>query len=253
MGPCCAVYGRMCICLFFVFSSRRRHTRCALVTGVQTCALPICVHGHVLDTPSTERSPYAPGDLYQETKMQAEQACLSEMRKPGMEIVVVRPCSIYGPGDLRMLKMFRMLAKGRFIMLGPCRENFHAVYIDDLVDGFVKTMETEGIAGETFILGGQRYVPLREFVAEAARAVGAPPPMIRLPYNLFYAGAAVCEAVCVPLKVEPPLHRRRVRFFKNNRAFSIQKARDLLDYAPAVDLGEGMGRTVAWYREQGYL
>src|SRR3546814_11459430 len=52
----------------------------------------IGVHGHVLDTPSTERSPYAPGDLYQETKMQAEQACLSEMRKPGMEIVVVRPC-----------------------------------------------------------------------------------------------------------------------------------------------------------------
>src|SRR3546814_7403239 len=54
----------------------------------------IGVHGHVLDTPSTERSPYAPGDLYQETKMQDEQACLSEMRKTGMEIVVVRPCSI---------------------------------------------------------------------------------------------------------------------------------------------------------------
>src|SRR3546814_19779236 len=114
-------------------------------------------------------------------------------------------------------------------MLGPFRENFHAVYINDLVNGFVKTMETEGIAGETFILGGPRYVPLREFVAEAARAVGAPPPMIRLPYNLFYAGAAVCEAVRVPLKVEPPLHRRRVRFLTNNPAFSLQQATHLLD------------------------
>src|SRR3546814_16590284 len=85
----------------------------------------IGVHGHVLATPSPERSPYAPGDLYQETKMQAEQACLSEMRRPGMEIVGVRPCSIYGPGHLRMRQMFRLLAKGGVRLLGTCSQNFH--------------------------------------------------------------------------------------------------------------------------------
>src|SRR3546814_17767286 len=71
----------------------------------------IGVHGHVLDTPSTERSPYAPGDLSQETKMQTEQDCLSEMRKPGREIVVVRACSLYGLGDIRMPTRFRMMAR----------------------------------------------------------------------------------------------------------------------------------------------
>jgi nucleoside-diphosphate-sugar epimerase len=57
----------------------------------------------------------------------------------------------------------------------------------------------------------------------------------------------------VPFGVEPPLHRRRVRFFKNNRAFDIAKARQRLGYDPKVSLTEGMSRTVAWYREEGLL
>lgn len=214
----------------------------------------IGVHGHVQATPADESSPYNPGDLYQLTKMQAEQLCLAHAGDgTGMEMVILRPCSMYGPGDLRMLKMFRMLEKRTFLMLGPCRENFHAVYIDDVVDGFMRALTASGVDGETFILGGPEYVPLRDYVAASAQAVGAPLPWLKLPYWPFFAASAVCEAVCVPLRIEPPLHRRRLRFYANNRAFSIQKARNLLGYAPAVSLQEGLARTVTWYREHGYL
>ena len=138
-------------------------------------------------------------------------------------------------------------------MLGPGRENFHAVYIDDLIDGFIQVGFTPGLGGETFIVGGPSYLPLADYVATAARAVGATPPRIRLPYWPVYAASAICEGICVPLRIEPPLHRRRVRFFRNNRAFSIQKARDRLGYTPRVDLDEGMRRTVDWYRAHGHL
>ena len=213
----------------------------------------IGVHGHVHNTPADEKAPYNPGDLYQSTKMQAEELCLARAGRCPMEIVVARPCSQYGPGDLRMLKLFRMLEKRHFLMLGPCRENFHAVYIDDVVDGFLRLITTPGIDGEAFILGGPDYQPLQEYIASAARAVGAPPPSLRLPYWPFYAASVVCEAACVPLRIEPPLHRRRLRFFRNNRAFSLCKARDVLGYQPRVSLEEGFARTVAWYREHGYL
>jgi dihydroflavonol-4-reductase len=213
----------------------------------------IGVHGDVQHTPADETAPYAPGDLYQETKMLAERACLERATNSGMEIVVVRPCSIYGPGDLRMLKMFKMLARRTFVVLEPCDANFHAVYIDDLVEGFIRAMRTPDIAGEAFIIGGPRYLPLRDYIDTAARAVGAPSPAIRLPYELMDAAAGVCERLCVPLRVRPPISRRRVRFFKNNRAFSIAKARERLDFVPKVGLDEGTRRTVAWYREQGYL
>jgi nucleoside-diphosphate-sugar epimerase len=64
---------------------------------------------------------------------------------------------------------------------------------------------------------------------------------------------ALCEAVCVPLRIEPPLHRRRVDFWTKSRAFSIEKARRLLGYDPKVDVDEGVARTVAWYRQAGWL
>jgi nucleoside-diphosphate-sugar epimerase len=61
------------------------------------------------------------------------------------------------------------------------------------------------------------------------------------------------EAICVPLGLEPPLHRRRVDFWTKSRAFTIDKARRLLGYAPKVDLEEGVARTAAAYREAGWL
>ena len=213
----------------------------------------IGVHGHVNSTPANEESPYNPGDLYQETKMEAELVCHDLMKQDEMDITIIRPCSMYGPGDMRMLKMFKMLVKHKFFLVGPCKEHFHAVYIDDIVNGFLRAIRTPGVGGETIIIGGKDYVPLEDYIATAAKAVGTPKPTLRFPYWMFYFAAVVCESICVPLGIEPPLHRRRVRFYKNNRAFSIDKARKILQYEPKVDLEEGMRRTVKWYREHGYL
>lgn len=213
----------------------------------------IGVHGDVRDTPASEDAPFGPGDLYQETKLEAELLVRGAVGRWPMEIVVVRPTSMYGPGDMRMLKMFRMLSKRTFFKVGPCRENFHAGYIDDIVDGFLKAAATPGISGEVFFIGGASYLPLDDYIDTAAKAVGAPRPFLRFPYLLLHSAAWLCERIFVPLGLEPPLHIRRVRFFRNNRAFSIEKARRVLNYSPQVSLEDGMRRTVDWYRAQGYL
>ena len=234
-------------------------TRCVLETartagvGRFVHCSTIGVHGHIASTPADETTAFGPGDLYQSTKLEAETLAREAIGSSPMEVVILRPCSIYGPGDLRMLKMFRMLERGRFFTLGPCRENFHAVYIDDLVAGFFIALEKDGIDGETFILGGPSYLSLWDYLCTAAEAVGSRPPWIRLPYGPFYGLSVLCEKVCLPFGIEPPLHPRRVRFFKNNRAFSIEKARTRLGYDPSIELAEGMRRTVAWYRSEGLL
>lgn len=214
----------------------------------------IGVHGHVRITPGDEESPFNPGDLYQSTKVEAEELVRAAMGgHESMEVVIVRPCSMYGPGDMRMLKMFRMLRKRRFLLVGSCQENFHAVYIDDIVEGFVRALTEPAAARQAFIIGGSGFLPLKEYLTVAAAAVGSKPPWIRLPYWPMYWASALCEMLCVPFGIEPPLHRRRIRFFRNNRAFRIDKARRELGYAPAVPLEEGMRRTANWYAEKGYL
>jgi dihydroflavonol-4-reductase len=79
------------------------------------------------------------------------------------------------------------------------------------------------------------------------------PPSVKLPVWPFWLAGAACEAVCVPLGIEPPLYRRRVDFFTKSRAFDISRARAELGFAPQVGLSAGIQKTLAWYREHGWL
>jgi nucleoside-diphosphate-sugar epimerase len=211
------------------------------------------VHGDVKEPPADETSPIAPGDVYQTTKAEAEALALSFHRGRGLPVVVVRPGAIYGPGETRLLKLFRAIARGRYAIVGSGRAFYHPVYIDDLLQGYLLALDRAEGVGEAFILAGPRYVTQRELAALVARHTGGRVWPFRVPAApLRWAGALV-EAVCVPLGVEPPLHRRRVEFWTKSRAFSIEKARRVLGFDPKVDVEEGVARTARWYREAGWL
>jgi nucleoside-diphosphate-sugar epimerase len=211
------------------------------------------VHGHVETPPASEESPLLPGDIYQATKAEAETLALGFHRARGLPVTVVRPGAIYGPGERRLLKLFRAIARGVYAIVGSGRAFYHPVYVDDLVDGFLLALERAEGAGEAFILAGPRYVTQRELAAVIAKETGGRVLPLRIPAAPIRLAGALCEAVCVPLGIEPPLHRRRVEFWTKSRAFTIDKARRVLGYAPKVDLEEGVARTVAAYRKAGWL
>jgi len=211
------------------------------------------VHGHVVRPPADESSPIAPGDVYQATKAEAEAMVLQFGRERGLPVVVVRPGAIYGPGETRLLKLFRAIARGRYAIVGSGRTFYHLVYIDDLVAGFLLALDRAGGVGESFILAGPRYATQSELAELIARHTDGRVFPLRIPAAPIQWAGSLCEALCVPLGIEPPLHRRRVDFWTKSRAFSIEKARRMLGYAPAVDLEEGIARTAAWYRQAGWL
>ena len=213
----------------------------------------IGVHGTVLDIPANEETAFNPTDLYQETKLIAEKKVWEFHQETGLPITVIRPISLFGPGDLRMLKLFKMIQKGRFVIVGKGDVLFHPAYIDDVVRGFLLCLNNEKAIGETFIIGGDKYLPLNDLCQMIADELGVEPPSIRLPMAPVLAAATLCEKVCVPFGIEPPLHRRRVSFFQNNRAFSIQKVKDVLGYEPHYSLKDTIHKTAQWYKQEGYL
>jgi nucleoside-diphosphate-sugar epimerase len=210
------------------------------------------VHGHIADPPASETYPFAPGDVYQRTKLEAEVAVAAAARR-GQRVVIVRPGPIYGEGDLRFLKLYRAVARGVFVMIGPGTPKLHMVHIDDLVDGIILCSTTEAAIGETFILAGPQAPTLNEIVRDIAQSVGVPPPRWRIPVWPVQAAGLLCESICVPLRIDPPLHRRRVSFFTHHREFDCGKAARLLGYAPRVTPAEGIARTAEWYRAAGHL
>jgi len=211
------------------------------------------VHGDVDQPPAGEDAPLRPGDEYQRSKLEGERLGRAAAARTGVELVIARPSGIYGPGDRRLLKLFRGVARRRFVTLGSGEIYYHLTYIDDLVEGFRLCGEVPAASGRTYILAGGEVTTLNELVRRIASAAGVRTPGLRLPVWPFWLAGAACEAVCVPLGIEPPLYRRRVDFFTKSRAFDISRARAELGYDPGVGLDEGIRRTLAWYREQGWL
>lgn len=207
------------------------------------------VHGHVEDGPGDENSPFSPGDDYQETKVEGELKALQLGKKLGVPVAVVRPCGIYGPGDIRFLKIVRPVKNRRFIMIGSGEAHYHFVYIDDLVQGYLLAGEKDSAIGESFLIGGEESPTLNELVQLIADLLDVSPPRWRIPVAPIYFAGWICELICMPFHIEPILHRRRVAFFTKNREFRIDKAKRLLGYQPQTTLREGFQRMIDRYRE----
>lgn len=210
------------------------------------------VQGEIENPPAAEDYRLKPGDHYQESKLQGEEIAL-EFFARGLPGCVVRPVGIYGPGDTRFLKLFRPIMRGRFVMIGSGDVLYHMTYIDDLVDGFMLAGERQDVQGEVFTIAGPEYTTIRELVDTIADVLERPRPRLRVPFAPVYAASVVCDKICRAINVNPPLYPRRVEFFELDRAFSTDKAQELLGYKPKVGLKEGVARTAEWYRQEGLI
>ena len=213
------------------------------------------VHGSVADedAPATEDAPFRPGDMYQLTKLQGEEVARETADRLGVPLTVVRPGPIYGPADRRLLKIIGGVAKRRFALLGDGSPHFHMIYVDDLTQGFKLAAESPSAVGRVYIMAGNEAPTLNELVQEIAEVARVKGPRFRLPVWPFLVAGAICEAVCVPFRIEPPIYRRRVKFFTSNRWFDTSRARAELGFTPIMPLRDGIQRTLDSYRQLGWV
>jgi nucleoside-diphosphate-sugar epimerase len=211
------------------------------------------VHGNIQDPPGDEDSPVVPADYYQFTKYEGEKVVTGFVDK-GLKSVIIRPTAIYGPGDPeRFLFLFRLAKKKRFIMFGNGRAYYHPVYIDNLVDGFYAALMSSREKAEPYIIADEEYFTIKQLVKKVGQSMGIKVRFLHLPFMPLYILAAVVEAVCVPLRIKPPIFRRRVDWFRQNRAFVIDRPKKEIGYIPRVGIDEGLRKTAEWYKQEGYI
>ena len=211
------------------------------------------VHGHIEEPPANEEYRFSPGDIYQDTKLEGELKALEFYKETGFPVSVVRPTPIYGPGDLRLLKLYKMAKQPLTVILGSGKIFYHMVYIDDLVDGFILAAEKDSAVGQSFLIGSEDYTNLNEILDIISDTINSSKTKIHLPAYPFQVAGTICEKICIPLGIDPPIYRRRVDFFTKSRAFDISKAKKLLGYQPKINLKEGIKLTSDWYKENNLL
>lgn len=211
------------------------------------------VQGEISNPPATEEAPYKPGDWYQESKMDGELLALDYFQNKRLPGVVVRPVGIYGPGDTRFLKIFKFVKNGKFRMIGSGNVLYHLTFVEDLVEGIALAGEKNGAAGNIYTIGGDGYFTLNDFVNTLAEIFDAKVSKIKIPVWPVWLAGLACELICRPLKIEPPIFRRRVDFFIKDRAFDISKAKKEIGFQPKVPVRKGLQITADWYLKQGLL
>lgn len=197
------------------------------------------VHSGVKNPPITEETPYYPGDLYQDTKLQGELVAQDWFKSGKIKGAIIRPAMVYGPGDTRTLKLFRMISKGRFFFVGNGQAEVHWIDVRDLAQSFILAMENESLAGDIFVIAGERVFALKEFCTLVACLLNVRPPWLHIPVFPMKALGLACEILCKPFGIEPPIYRRRVDFFTKRRWFDTSKAKKVLGFTPSQTiLGE---------------
>ena len=211
----------------------------------------IGVYGTSLEGRLDELSPVKPDNIYGITKLEAENLVRSFREK--LPVVVIRISETYGPGDHRLLKLFKAIKKNAFCLIGNGQNVHQLIYIGDLIDGLNRAASIEEAVGKVFVFSGKDALTTSRIVEIIAAELGRKVPRLGLPLPPFVALAAVMEAICRPLGIQPPLHRRRMDFFKKSFQFSQQQSREIMGFMPRVSFAEGVAETAKWYRGAGYL
>jgi nucleoside-diphosphate-sugar epimerase len=192
-----------------------------------------------------------PDNIYGITKLEGED--VARQFGSEIEISIIRISETYGPGDGRLLKLFKAIEKGAFFVIGKGTNLHQLIHVDDLVRGLMAAAMRPAAVNETILLAGSEQLTTIEMCKCIADAMGVSLSRLRAPLWPFDVVATVLESVCRPLGVQPPLHRRRLDFFRKSFLLDTTKATRLLDFEASKKFRAGAVETATWYRAQGLL
>jgi len=196
---------------------------------------------------------HAHGGSYVRTKLAAEHVVLAAHAQHGIDVVIVRPGDVYGPGSRPWVVVpLEMIKRRQFLLPANGAAYLRPVYIDDLARGIVLASRSEKASGQIFNLASEGHVTTKTFFGYHHRWLNRSGP-ICLPTGVAWAVAELTFRLQRWFGVRSEGSGASVLQLTSKAWFSIGKAAALLGWRPEVALDEGMRRAEAWAREQGLL
>lgn len=217
---------------------------------VSSCA----VYGSLQQFDIDEQTPpRIRGNLYGDSKVEAEDVVFTAYRKHGLPVVAARASQVYGPGSNQFtIRPVEVIKAGKMVLVDGGRYLCKPVYIDNLVDGLILCAKIEAAIGEAINLTDDSPIPWRDFFGAYGKMLNVN-SFPSVPFPLAWLIALYNEKKAALQGKSTSLNRGAVKALRSSNSFSNQKARTLLGWEPAVDFVGGMKQTEAWLRAKGYL
>ena len=194
--------------------------------------------------PFTADQPWAPGDPYSVSKCEGEAGLRMLSKATGMEVVIIRPPLVYGPGvKANFLAMMRWLWRGVPLPLGCITENRRSfVFLDNLVDLIVTCIDHPAAANQTFLVSDDEDLSTADLLRRMGAALGVPVRLLPVPGRIITSGAKMIGRSDIALRLCGSLQ------------VDIGKTKELLGWSPPVRVDEGLRRTAeSWLKLESKL
>ena len=188
--------------------------------------------------PFTADDAPTPEDPYGVSKHEAEQLLRQIATETGMEVVIIRPPLVYGPGvKANFESMMRWLARGVPLPLAAVTQNRRSlVALDNLVDLIMTCLSNPAAANQTFLVSDGEDLSTADLLKRMGAALGCPARLFHLPPGLLKLGAALVR--------KPGIYQRLC----GSLQLDIAKTRQLLGWSPLVSVDEGLRRAAEGFR-----
>ncbi|MCP2519746.1 NAD-dependent epimerase/dehydratase family protein [Candidatus Aminicenantes bacterium AC-708-M15] len=198
-----------------------------------------------------ENYPLNPEDFYERSKLEGEKIAVEYGRK-GLDVIIIRPGWVYGPGDKRTFKLIKAIASGKFFIIGKGLTTQTPIYIDDLVEGVYLCLQ-KGLPGEIYNLAGLEILSVKEMAEIIAESLNKRIFPIKIPVFIANILAWSMDRSYRIFNQEAPLTPSKIRFFTKAKSLSIDKARKELGFYPKTSFRNGIEKTISWYKKNGWL
>ncbi len=201
----------------------------------------------------TEKDAVRPDrDPYSLSKAEGERLIRRLALESGVETVILRPGTFFGPYDrLHFGRMAQKTKEGKALILGKGDNALPFCYVTDIVQGFLLAAYHQNAPGNIYNISNDRPLTQREIYNEIADAVGGKRPTRHLPYAPVHYGSIVAERMVARFTgAKPPVTELGALMFGSDNRHSIEKARRELGYEPEVDLRTGIRLAAAWFNAE---
>jgi nucleoside-diphosphate-sugar epimerase len=198
----------------------------------------IKVNGEESPTPYTTESSPMPSDPYGISKWEAEQALRNIEAETGLEVVILRPTLVYGPGvKANFLNLMKILSNGIPLPLASVTNKRSLIYVGNLVDALATCAIHPAAAGNTYLVSDGEDVSTPDLIRRIAAALGVPARLFSVPISLMRLAGVVTGK------------NDAVKRLQGSLTVDISKIRRELNWQPPFTMEEGLRETAGWFKK----
>jgi len=216
------------------------------------CSTPgVLGFGHRL---APEETIYNPRNLYEKTKADAEQFIISHCADSNIKYTIIRPDFVYGPGDIRRIKLYKAIRDKNFILTTNGQSYIHPTYIDDVIQGFLLCAGNPKSYNEVFNIAAAEDVHSSEFLRVIASEVGRKLIHLNIGYKPSIIISKMVDMTYNKLfHIEGFVSPNKTDFLAIDHSSSIDRAKQILGYSPEFDINRGIHSTIEWCKYNNHL